>query len=150
MRDAFGGLMNMVIIIVFLVLVSGYLAFNVNYTKAYRVKNKIITTIEQYEGNCDNINDACNQTIAAYMHDIGYSTQNNLRIEGYDCDVGLGYCKRIHYAATNTSDRAQRVYYDVVTAIVVDVPIINKIMPNLKLFQVYGSTTQFVPYNAYD
>lgn len=34
MRDAFGGLMNMVIIIVFLVLVSGYLAFNVNYTKA--------------------------------------------------------------------------------------------------------------------
>ena len=54
MRDAFGGLMNMVIIIVFLVLVSGYLAFNVNYTKAFRVKNKIITTIEQYEGNCGN------------------------------------------------------------------------------------------------
>ena len=45
MRDAFGGLMNMVIIIVFLVLVSGYLAFNVNYTKAFRVKNKIITTM---------------------------------------------------------------------------------------------------------
>ena len=43
MRDAFGGLMNMVIIVVFLVLVSGYLAFNVNYTKAFRVKNKIIT-----------------------------------------------------------------------------------------------------------
>ena len=49
MRDAFGGLMNMVIIVVFLVLVSGYLAFNVNYTKAFRVKNKIITKIEQYE-----------------------------------------------------------------------------------------------------
>ena len=43
MRDAFGGLLNMVIIVVFLVLVSGYLAFNVNYTKAFRVKNKIIT-----------------------------------------------------------------------------------------------------------
>ena len=50
MRDAFGGLVNIVIIVVFLVLVSGLLAFNVNYTKAYRVKNKIITTLEQYEG----------------------------------------------------------------------------------------------------
>ena len=42
MRDAFGGIANMVVIIVFLVIVSGYLAFNVNYTKAFRVKNKII------------------------------------------------------------------------------------------------------------
>ena len=52
MRDAFGGIANMVVIIVFLVIVSGYLAFNVNYTKAFRVKNKIISTFEQYEGNC--------------------------------------------------------------------------------------------------
>ena len=53
MRDAFGGVTNLVIIVVFLTLVSGYLAFNVNYTKAFRVKNKIISTFEQYEGVCD-------------------------------------------------------------------------------------------------
>ena len=50
MRDAVGGVVNLVIIVVFLVIVSGYLAFNVNYTKAFRVKNKIISTIEEYEG----------------------------------------------------------------------------------------------------
>ena len=46
MRDAIGGVVNITIIVTFLVIVSGYLAFNVNYTKAFRVKNKIITTIE--------------------------------------------------------------------------------------------------------
>ena len=47
MRDAFGGVANLVIIVVFLVLVSGYLAFNVNYTKAFRVKIKLNPLIEQ-------------------------------------------------------------------------------------------------------
>ena len=49
MRDAFGGIVNLSMIVIFLVLVCGYLAFNVNYTKAFRVKNYIITTMEQYE-----------------------------------------------------------------------------------------------------
>ena len=40
MRDAFGGLVNIVIIVVFLVLVSGLLAFNVNYTKAIVLRTK--------------------------------------------------------------------------------------------------------------
>ena len=57
MRDAFGGIVNISMIVVFLVIVSGYLAFNVSYTKAFRVKNKIITTIEQYEGLCDEDSD---------------------------------------------------------------------------------------------
>ena len=45
MRDAFGGIVNISMIVVFLVVVSGYLAFNVTYTKAFRMKNKIITTL---------------------------------------------------------------------------------------------------------
>ena len=45
MRDAIGGVVNITIIVTFLVIVSGYLAFNVNYTKAFRVKNKIITNV---------------------------------------------------------------------------------------------------------
>ena len=32
MRDAYGGIINIVIVVVFLVIVSSYLAFNVNYT----------------------------------------------------------------------------------------------------------------------
>ncbi len=157
MRDAFGGLMNMVIIVVFLVLVSGYLAFNVNYTKAYHVKNKIITTIEQYEGACepgpmDNGN-ACNKIIKEYMNSVGYNA-SNIRIDGYQCHDQAGYCIKAFDAtakeetpviSSDVSDLPKKVYYKVSTAIVVDIPIINKIMPNLKIFQVSGTTKTFVP-----
>ena len=64
MRDAFGGLVNIVIIVVFIVVVSGYLAFNVTYTKAFKVKNKMISLLEQYEGKCGSAyaNSRCNNT----------------------------------------------------------------------------------------
>lgn len=146
MRDAFGGLMNMVIIVVFLVLVSGYLAFNVNYTKAFRVKNKIITTIEQYEGACDpgNENNKCNQVIKDYMQSVGYNA-SSLNIEGYECNDS--YCIKRMETETDTGnvDLKKKVYYQVTTAIVIDIPIINKIMPQLSIFQVSGTTKAFVP-----
>jgi hypothetical protein len=148
MRDAFGGLMNMVIIVVFLVLVSGYLAFNVNYTKAFRVKNKIITTIEQYEGACDpvNENNRCNQVIKDYMKSVGYNASSlNLTDAGYVCNNS--YCIKRMEAETDTEnvDLKKKVYYKVTTAVVIDIPIINKIMPQLQIFQVSGTTKAFVP-----
>ncbi len=149
MRDAFGGLMNMVIIVVFLVLVSGYLAFNVNYTKAFRVKNKIISAIEQYEGNCDpgNTTNQCNNAITDYMKQVGY-TAENLNITDWDC-TNQGYCIKEYNAETETAttetDIPEKVYYRVTTAIVIDIPIINKIMPNLSVFQVSGTTRTFKP-----
>ena len=146
MRDAFGGLMNMVIIVVFLVLVSGYLAFNVNYTKAFRVKNKIITTIEQYEGACEpgNPSNKCNQVIKDYMQSVGYNA-SSLQINDYECNDS--YCIKRIEAETDAGnvDLKKKVYYKVTTAIVIDIPIINKIMPQLSIFQVSGTTKAFVP-----
>ena len=146
MRDAFGGLMNMVIIVVFLVLVSGYLAFNVNYTKAFRVKNKIITTIEQYEGACEpgNPSNKCNQVIKDYMKSVGYNA-SSLQINDYECNDS--YCIKRIEAETDAGnvDLKKKVYYKVTTAIVIDIQIINKIMPQLSIFQVSGTTKAFVP-----
>lgn len=151
MRDAFGGIVNITIIIVFLVIVSGYLAFNVNYTKAFRVKNKIITTIEQYEGNCTVPGGACDQAITNYMHDIGYSVPTtNFNMQDYDI-CRNGYCIKRVDADNNTDEsivienNEGKVYYKVVTVIYIDIPIINKIMPNLKMFQVSGTTKVFKP-----
>ena len=146
MRDAFGGLMNMVIIVVFLVLVSGYLAFNVNYTKAFPVKNKIVTTIEQYEGACEpgNPSNKCNQVIKDYMKSVGYNA-SSLQINDYECNDS--YCIKRIEAETDAGnvDLKKKVYYKVTTAIVIDIPIINKIMPRLSIFQVSGTTKAFVP-----
>ena len=89
MRDAFGGVVNLAMIVVFLVLVCGYLAFNVNYTKAFRVKNYIITSIEQYEGNCDE-GTACYQKINDYINRIGYNAPD-FTLEDYKCMHGYCY-----------------------------------------------------------
>ena len=48
MQEAFGGILNIFLILIFLVIVEGILAFTVSYTKAFRMKNYVIATIEQY------------------------------------------------------------------------------------------------------
>lgn len=149
MRDAYGGIVNLAMIVVFLLLVCGYLAFNVNYTKAFRVKNYIITTMEQYEGNCDSESSACAQKINNYIRQIGYSAPDfDLTRDGYTCH--LGYCYKefeVGAEAGAIQENADKVYYRVVTQINIDIPIINKIMPNLRIFQVSGNTKLITPFN---
>ena len=146
MRDAFGGIANMAIIIIFLVLVSGYLAFNVNYTKAFRVKNKIISVFEQYEGNCKDatlLDNTCNGEIQKYMKSVGYSAPDfNMGGEkGWTCNYG--YCYK-GVRIKGTSDTKKKAYFKIVTQINIDIPIIKKIMPGLKIFQVSGDTKAIV------
>ena len=50
MRDAIGQVFALQIILAFVLLINGYMAYSVNYTRAFRVKNQIVTFIEQYEG----------------------------------------------------------------------------------------------------
>lgn len=143
MRDAFGGLVNIVIIVVFMVIVSGYLAFNVNYTKAFRVKNKIVSAYEQYEGNCTSTSGPCLNDIKDYMKEIGYSTTSELKIKDYTCLDGYGFCyKKVD--SNNTSDSHnegnKKCYYKIVTQIKIDIPIINKVMEGMSVFQVTGDT----------
>ena len=52
MRDSLGGAVNVFIIVIFIVFALGYMAYNVNYTKAFRMKNKIVFTYEKYKGKC--------------------------------------------------------------------------------------------------
>lgn len=54
MKEAIGGVLSLNLILIFLVIISCYLAFSVNYTKAFRVKNEIRSIIEKNEGlNCE-------------------------------------------------------------------------------------------------
>lgn len=150
MRDAFGGIINLAIIVVFLVIVSGYLAFNVSYTKAFRVKNKIITEIERY-GVCQpgNTLDACHNHVLEYMNEVGYNRGNSLRLDTEDPSGGWrcesGYCVRRVTRTKDSSlvDSPEYYYYDVVTAVNIELPIINNIMPYLRIFRVTGTTKTF-------
>ena len=70
MREAIGATWIMGIVIVFIALFSGYLAFSVNYSKAFKVKDGIVDRIQKHNGpNQEAIDD-----IADLMNDIGYSS----------------------------------------------------------------------------
>jgi len=71
MREAIGGSVILNIALVFIVLINGYLAVSVQYTKAFRVKNQIVSYIEQYEGFSDLAEDRIADYIGRVMYDPG-------------------------------------------------------------------------------
>lgn len=141
MRDALGGVVNIQFILIFIVLVSGYLAFSVNYTKAFRAKNKIIDVYESYEGNLKN--PGAEEKISSYLKKIGYRpatqyvTAANAECDNCDCSSGL-YC--IQNIAVDSESALKKTYAEVTTFISIDIPIINQILPHVDFFKVKGST----------
>ncbi len=134
MRDALGGVVNIAIIVVFMVIVSGYLAFNVNYTKAFRVKNKIISVIENREG----LDEEGKEEIKNYSKSIGYNVKGINCNTGWEADNKVGFCYKI--VASENNNELNKGYYEIITFVSIDIPIIRNIMPHIEFFQVRGST----------
>ena len=135
MRDAFGGIVNISFIVVFMVIVNGYLAFAANYNKAYKYKNKIINIIEQNEGYDDN----AKTKIHKYRVAIGYSLDTDIKVSDSKaiCVTEEGFCYKEN---TQTTGELTKKYYTVTTAVNIDIPMLNKFLPNMHVFQVSGDT----------
>lgn len=140
MRASVSGVVNLFIVTVFIIIISSLLLFNVSYTKAYRVKNKIITTYEQYEGNCGQksftpMSTSCQKMIESYEKNLGYSITNMRKQEkGEWCDPDLGYC------VITTPAKGKNAYkYKIRTEIDVRFPLIDKIL-GIGKFTVSGET----------
>ena len=139
MRDAFGGLMNVILVALFLVIVSGILGLIVNYNKAFRMKNIVISYIENYqasEGCFSSANSTCRTRIEEAAKSIGYSP-TELNCENYQKFSSNG--KGLFCWEKRHSDSGKYDIYTVVTQVDINIPIINKIM-GLSFFQVSGDT----------
>ena len=139
MQDAFGGIMNLVFITVFLVLVSGILGFTVAYTKAFRMKNIVISYVEQYEGtgcftDSTSISSKCRDKILEGAKSIGYSQLNVL-----NCPRGFSSSDDLFCYKRSDSVSRKNYIYSVVTQVDIDIPIINRIL-GFSFFQVHGDT----------
>ena len=148
MRDAVGGTTVMAIIIIFIIIASGYMAFNVNYTKAFRMKDKLVTMYEKYNGNCNN---DCRHEIGEYAKDVGYVHNNNLHCpDGYTLTDSL-YCLKETKSQVGASggghidnsgivlDKKNICYYSFVTKINISIPVIDNIF-DLEVFNITGDT----------
>lgn len=172
MNEGIGGISVVVVIIVFIVFATGYMAFNVNYMKAFRMKNKIIATYEKYNGNCEQ-GTACESEIKQYAKEIGYyigskylkcenadlipigADKKTIITDGETRDVIEGsreipnlYCEyKIKAQRSEASDKVfvdsdPQYYYRVVTRINIEMPIIGDSL-GLKYLTVSGDTKVF-------
>lgn len=155
MRDAIGGVFTLQIVLVLVVLLNGYMAYSVNYTRAFRVKNSIINIIEEQEGFSEGSKAA--EEISSLVKTAGYglsSTQkqaviSNNHKDGWYCSGNDGYCvKCIDNSGDNTinaDDASYRgVYYTVKTYVNMDIPILNRVFSGLPDFLAVRGDTKTV------
>lgn len=137
MRDAFGGIVNIVLVAIFLVIISGILGLVVNYTKAFRMKNAVISAIEQYDGakSCFGNTSAtgCSDHIKEKAKAYGYNPTELHCPSDYTKSYDLFCYKRVN------SDSGKNYVYTIITQVDINIPIINKMM-GLSIFQVHGDT----------
>jgi len=121
MRDAFGGVFMIRLLLVFIVIYVAFTAISLNYAKAFRVKNKVIDFVEKNEitnldsffstGNGNNVSKLDNLLESANYH----QTCKNGDGLKYEEGQKPGYCyKGIFIKPIRTQDNI--IYYEINTA----------------------------------
>lgn len=82
MRESIGASWIMGIVLTFIALFSGYLAFSINYSKAFRVKDGIVDRLEKHNGpNCE-VGGSCYGSIVDienFLSEIGYNSSGDCK-----------------------------------------------------------------------
>ena len=150
MNEGVGSTTIIVIIAVFIA------AYNVNYTKAFRMKNKIVSLYEEYDGDC---NSECMDRIHEYANSIGYNPYGSLNCDSTDIKpLGLDgspteksglYCEyRIQVQKSNDGDvypdnnHKEQYYYRILTRIDIQIPIVQNVF-DLRILNITGDTKIF-------
>ena len=151
MRESVGILSLTNIVILFILVFTGYLCITLNQTKAYNVKNQVISIIQKNGG----INQEAITEIQKYMSEVGYrstgkcdsediSSVTNYAItqrEGLQINGQKGMiCIARHNINDNLPDTTgqfpKAAYYDIKVFFALDMPIINSVFN----FNLKGST----------
>mgnify|MGYP004510555243 FL=1 len=148
MRESIGGTWIVGIVIVFIVIFTGYLALSVNYSKAFKVKNGIISIIEENEG----LTDKAQEQIIKYLNSTGYYVYGSCSkidtdyvgneeaingvLTGYERQGTTDKYKYCVFERTVENDALNRKYYRVTVFFKFDIPLLD----NAFTFPVTGET----------
>lgn len=143
MKEAFGGVFSLMLVAVFLVLAIGLLGFVVSYTKAFKMKNAIISTIEEYEGaGCypEGLktgvafeNSACQKKIYEEAQNLNYNPPAVTCPAGFESGARDLYCYKI------SNESSGKVIFTVITRVDVGFALMKNIF-GWSIFQVGGDT----------
>lgn len=151
MQEAFGGIINVFFMGLFLVITISILGLVVSYTKAFKMKNVIISHIENYEATgCFEQNTACMTRIKDSAKALGYGANINCpngytKIDGLFCYMELTRKDSCSHSEQNCfSGNKEHVSnnpksYRIITQVDLALPLISNIF-SMKIFQVTGDT----------
>ena len=78
MRESIGSAWLMIIVMTFIVLFSSYLAFSINYSKSFRVKDGIVERIQKHNGIVlGSGNENTLKQIDEFLAEIGYNVKGD-------------------------------------------------------------------------
>ena len=152
MKEAFGGIFTLQAIIFALIIIMCLMAFAVNYSKAFRVKNEIRSIIEKHEGLTEAASKEINDMIRKYQYFLTDEYEKSCKQMGYDIysssetgGAGVRFCIKQEYANNmgemNPNPDYRSAYYSIVTFVNIDVPIVNNVIPfTSSFFSVSGET----------
>lgn len=146
MRQAIGSTWIMQLVIVFMLIFVAFLALTINYTKAYKIKNEMISILEKYEGP----NSGENRSILIinnYLRYNGYRTTGTCPMEAYGATSlesstlvpvtkGDKYYYCIQRIDTSTQTFPNRASYELETFFKFNLPLLGDIFT----FHVTGET----------
>lgn len=146
MRQSIGATWILQLVIIFMLIFVGFLALTINYTKAFKIKNELITIIEKYEG----VTTGDNGSVALmnnYLRHNGYSIMgkceagyyglsslDNTALTPVSENSKYYYCVKKTNARSNTFN--ERANYEIVTFFKFNLPFLG----DLFTFQVNGNT----------
>lgn len=149
MKEGLGTVPALVVVITGFVIISSYLAFTINYSKAFKANSRIVNIIQQENNKIDQ------KTIARinkYLKKINYTAAQEYTKKGCAGDnkddvwttvssgsKNAGWCyKTIVVAGKEEAEKL--IYTKIRTFISIDLPMFNKFFSGNNQFQVEGST----------
>ena len=133
------------LVIMFILLLTGYICLSINHSKAFNVKNMIVKEVERQEG-VDLANpgsDEAVKNIVSYLQKVSYRTTGKcpdgytgFNRDGAISSTNSAFCIAEQVARTSTIELPTMSYYRVVVFYQLDLPIFRSMFE----FQVTGDT----------
>ncbi len=154
MKEAIGGISLFNIVIVFVVIFTGYISLSINYSKAYNVKNELLNIIKNQGGLCTTNDPTSGDICKNFTEQIkDYFQEESYRSTG-NCDDGwVGFSRAGEFMGESAKNAAfcikgvnvsanselpNALYYQVKIFYQLDLPVFNRLFE----FSVSGETSR--------
>ena len=126
MRQAIGTTWVMQLVIIFMLIFVAFLALTINYTKAFKIKNELVTILEKYEGVSESENGSLS-LINNYLQYNGYLTKGK-------CDETQYGVSDLNSSTIEEVEKNEKYYYCIEKINTGTVSVPNRAKYNIRIF----------------